>query len=108
MLHLMGSTVVGGPCEPRGVKKPHLVGKNHTEENLARLSDSAVRARIMRRASLADVLKWRDMESRPSVASRRVWGPVSEEDAASVGCIQGAASVVIIQQIPPDVVSAAL
>ena len=38
----------------------------------------------------------------------RAWGPVSEGEAASAGSIQGAASVVIIPNIPSDVVQAAL
>ena len=42
------------------------------------------------------------------MTSERIWGPVQEAEAAAVGCIRAAASVVIIPKIAPHVVHSAL
>ena len=58
-------------------------------------------------ASLADVLEWRERQ-RVIPAHERIWGPVSEVEAAKVGCIRAAASVVIMCAIAPSVLNGAV
>lgn len=58
-------------------------------------------------ASLADVLEWR-VRQRVIPAHERIWGPVSEVEAAKVGCIRAAASVVIMCAIAPSVLNGAM
>ena len=59
-------------------------------------------------AHLSEVFAWRDAERRPSVGHECVWGPVSLEDAMTVGCMQGVASVVIRPAIAPCFAAAAM
>ena len=58
-------------------------------------------------ASLADVLEWRERQ-RVIPEHERIWGPVSEVEAAKVGCIRAAASVVIMCAIAPSVLNGAM
>ena len=58
-------------------------------------------------ASLADVLEWRERQ-RVIPEHERIWGPVSEVEAAKVGCIRAAASVVIMCAIAPSVLNGAV
>ena len=58
-------------------------------------------------SSLADVLEWRERQ-RVIPAHERIWGPVSEVEAAKVGCIRAAASVVIKCAIAPRVLDDAV
>ena len=54
------------------------------------------------------MLAWRDVNERESVGHARVWGPVPEEEAAKVGCLRAAHSVVVRPQISQHIVAAAL
>ena len=65
-------------------------------------------AQIVGQASLRHVLRWRAVSERPSVSHARGWGPVLEDAAAAAGCQRAAASVVIIPEIAPSVLAAAL
>ena len=58
-------------------------------------------------ASLADVLEWRERQ-RVIPEHERIWGPVSEVEAAKVGCIRAAASGVIMCAIAPSVLDGAV
>ena len=62
----------------------------------------------MQHASLEDVLQWRRVAERPSVRHARIWGPVLDDEAARVGSICAAASVVIIPDIATHISAAAL
>ena len=61
-----------------------------------------------RGASIREVRAWRAVDERESVRHTHVWGPVGEAEAAEVGCVHAAASVVIRPQIASHVVAAAL
>lgn len=65
-------------------------------------------AQIVGQASLRQVLRWRAVSERPSVSHARGWGPVLKDAAAAAGCQRAAASVVIIPEIAPSVLAAAL
>ena len=59
-------------------------------------------------AHVSDVEAWRGVAQRPTIASRRVWGPVHEHAAARVGSAFGAESVCIAPQLSPFLLAAAL
>ena len=60
-------------------------------------------------AHLSDVEAWRDsLKRRPTIALRRVWGPVSERAAALAGSARRAESVCIAPRLDPFMLAAAL
>lgn len=118
----VNNTTYSRSCGQRGVKqpgagKPHVAPKNHTRSSADSFrpfledsdrSWSVLSARVMRRAELGDVLKWRDVAERKSVGHTRVWGPVLAGAAARVGSLRDASSVVIIPEIATHISAAAL
>ena len=60
-------------------------------------------------AHLRDVEAWRDsLKERPTIAARRVWGPVSERAAALAGSAHRAESVCIAPHLDAFMLAAAL
>jgi hypothetical protein len=60
-------------------------------------------------ASLSHVFAWRERPERTDMqACSRIWGPVTSEEAAAVGCVRAAVSVVIMCAIAPHVIEGAL